>query len=147
MQEFNFSNILFISILATLVMTAFSYVVSESFRAMYKEPVLLSYVLINSKLNIPPLLKNIMGWILHFAIGFVFVLTYHFIWNNDILPENWVTALILGGISGVMGIIGWYFLFKYTEFKPQIDFKGYYLQLFFAHVLFALTAFAVYTYQ
>jgi hypothetical protein len=35
-------------------------------------------------------------------------------------------------------------MFKLSNHKPAIDFKGYYIQLFFAHVIFGLTAAAVY---
>jgi hypothetical protein len=32
-----------------------------------------------------------------------------------------------------------------TNHQPPIDFKGYYIQLFFAHIIFAVTATALYS--
>ena len=65
--------------------------------------------------------------------------------EKEIMNENWTAALILGAISGIIGIVSWVIIFKISDYKPKIDFKGYYLQLFLVHVIFGLSAFAVYT--
>ena len=140
-----FIQILISSLVATSVMTLFSYIISESFRELYKEPVLLSYCLTTLAISLSAKTKNILGWIIHYAIGFLFVLGYYLIWENEIMNKTWTAALILGAISGIIGIASWVIIFKISDYKPKIDFKGYYLQLFFVHVIFGLSAFTVYT--
>jgi len=137
-------QILVSSIAATSVMTLFSYVVSASFRELYKEPVLLTYVLTKLRLEVSQKTKNILAWLIHYAIGFGFVIIYHYLWYNNIAEFSWRIALLFGALSGITGIIGWIILFKITPQNPNIDYKGYYLQLFIAHIFFGLTAFLVY---
>lgn len=132
------------SIAATSLMTLFSYVISASFRELYKEPVLLTYILTKLHIEVSPNTKSVLAWILHYIIGLLFVIAYHFMWAYDLAEFSWRVALLFGAISGIIGIIGWIIMFKAVDQKPNIDIKGYYLQLFFAHVIFGLTAFLVY---
>lgn len=132
------------SIVATSVMTIFSYLVSASFRELYKEPVLLSYCISSFNISLSDKVKRILSWLIHYGIGFMFVLGYHLIWEYRIIEKSWLSALILGIISGIIGIASWLVIFKISKYEPNIDFKGYYLQLFIAHVLFALAALPVY---
>lgn len=133
-------QILLATIAATSAMTLFSYVISASFRELYKEPVLLTYLLNQLKIDVSVKLKANLAWLLHYFIGFIFVLIYHFLWINNILQLSLLIAVLLGSISGIIGITGWMILFKLTDYKPSIDFKGYYIQLFFAHIIFGLVA-------
>lgn len=144
MDFYIFLQLVVVSIAATSSMTLFSYAVSENFRELYKEPVLLTFVLTKAKVDLSSDSKTNLGWILHYVIGFLFVLSYHLLWHYDILPISPLTALLLGAVSGIIGIVGWMFMFKFTNHQPPIDFKGYYIQLFFAHVIFGLVATAVY---
>ena len=61
------------------------------------------------------------------------------------LPISPLNTLISRVLSGVIGIISWIIIFKMTDHQPPIDFKGYYIQLFFAHIIFAITATALYS--
>lgn len=132
------------SIVATSVMSLFSYLISVSFRELYKEWVLLSYCLTSFSITLSKGTKTLLGWLIHYAIGLLFVVGYHVVWENDIMERTWTSALILGAISGIIGILSWVIIFKISKYVPSIDFQGYYLQLFFAHVIFGLTAFAIY---
>jgi hypothetical protein len=133
-------QILVATIAATSAMTLFSYAVSASFRELYKEPVLLTFLLAQLKIEVSLKSRATLAWLLHYFIGFIFVLIYHFLWVNDILKLSILNALLLGSISGIIGIIGWMIMFRLADYKPNIDFKGYYIQLFFAHTIFGLTA-------
>lgn len=137
-------KILIASILATAVMTAFSYIVSESFKKLFKEPVLLSYAIGRFHLNTSQNTERVLAWLLHFFIGFMFVVSYHFIWKWDLRSFSFPISLILGALSGIIGIISWHFIFKFTNHQPRIVFKEYYLQLFIAHVFFGATAYYSY---
>lgn len=139
-------QILISTIAATSAMTLFSYAVSASAREVYKEPLLLTYVLTALHLKLPANFKIVLAWALHYLIGLFFVIGYHFLWINDYMELSLFSGLFLGAVSGIIGIIGWIILFKIIPKRPAIDFKGYYLQLFIAHVIFGLTSFLVYEY-
>ncbi|HET6557930.1 MAG TPA: hypothetical protein VFG54_11490 [Prolixibacteraceae bacterium] len=136
--------ILLATVAATSLMTAFSYLVSEAFRELYKEPLLLQYLMTRFNLGIKDTKKVIAGWTLHYFIGLIFVLLFHFLWKEGFLEITWLTGVIYGAIIGIMGIAGWVVMFILSDYKPCIDFKGYYLQLFVAHMIFALTIVLVY---
>lgn len=144
MNFYTFIQIVISSVAATSLMTIFSYMLSANFRELYKEPVLLSYLLTSLDISLSKKVKRFFGWLIHYSIGFLFVLVYHILWENQIVEKNWITALFLGAVSGIIGILGWLMMFKISKYKPNIDFKGYYLQLFFAHVIFGLGALLVY---
>jgi hypothetical protein len=144
MDFYTILQIIIVSIAATSAMTLFSYVISASFRELYKEPVLLTFLLTQLKLELSPGTKKILAWLIHYIIGLLFVIGYHLLWIYNILDLSVLTAIILGAISGIIGILGWVIMFKIARYKPAIDFKGYYIQLFFAHVIFGLVATATY---
>lgn len=131
------------TIAGTTVMTAFSYLVSASFGKLFAEPILINYVMRLSRIGVRPKMTGIAGWLLHYLIGLLFVWPYHRIWHAGILPENWVSAFILGAASGIIGILGWMLIFRLPRKEPRVAFTEYYLQLFFAHIFFAAAAFAV----
>jgi len=137
-------QIIIVSIAATSSMTLFSYAVSAQYREVYKEPLLLTYLLRNFKINLSTASKNTVSWLIHYAIGMVFVTIYYYFWARNLLQLSFLHALILGIASGIAGIISWMILFKVSDYKPPINYKGYYIQLFTAHIIFALTATAVY---
>jgi hypothetical protein len=133
------------SVAATSAMTVFSYMVSASARELYKEPVLLTYLLTVTKIEISPKLKAITAWLIHYLIGLTFVIIYHYLWKYNVANLSWQTSIILGALSGLIGIFAWMIMFAASPKKPAIDFKGYYIQLFFAHVIFGVVAFWVYS--
>lgn len=134
-----------VSIGATSAMTWFSYAMSESFRELYKEPVLLSFALKKTHIRLSKKSQRTWAWLIHYIIGFLFVMGYYIVWVKNILPVSPLNALLLGVISGVIGILSWIIIFKMTDHQPPIDFKGYYIQLFFAHIIFAVAATALYS--
>jgi hypothetical protein len=137
-------RIIIATIVATSAMTLFSYIVSASAKELYKEPVLIAYILNKLQIEIAPEQKIILGWLLHYCIGFCFVVVYHYLWFYEIMKMSWSVAFIFGILSGIIGILGWIILFKISPQQPKINFKGYYIQLLIAHIVFAVVAFAVY---
>ncbi|MDR7370172.1 hypothetical protein [Flavobacterium aquidurense] len=137
-------QIIIVSIAATSTMTLFSFAVSTKYRAVYKEPLLLTYLLQNFKINLSNASKNTLGWLLHYGFGVAFVAVYHYFWARNILQLSILHALVLGAASGIIAIISWMIFFKISHYQPLITYKGYYIQLFAAHIIFALTATAVY---
>jgi len=137
-------QILIASIFGTMVMTSFSYYISERFKGLFKEPVLLNLVVSSMRIELDPNRKSSLGWMLHFVIGLLFAIIYHLIWKNSDFDPTWFCGLIFGMISGIIGIVSWHFLFKIGTNPPKIKFKEYYIQLFVAHILFALAVVLVY---
>lgn len=138
-------KILLATLIGTSVMTLFSYAMSEAFRKLFKEPVLLNLLVDRAGIaEIHDSRRNLLGWVLHFLVGLTFVILYDRIWAWTELEPSWTTGLIFGAISGITGILAWMTMFALHPHEPRIDFKKYYLQLFFAHVLFGLGATAVY---
>src|SRR6218665_699929 len=131
-------ELLLISIGATSAMTWFSYVMSGSFRELYKESILLNFALERTHISHSQRYEEKWGWLIHYIVGFLFVLGYHIIWIENILPVSLLSTLLLGVTSGVVGIFSWIFIFKITRYQAPIDFNGCYIQLLFAHVFFAL---------
>jgi hypothetical protein len=131
-------------LVATSLMTAFSYFISEAFRALYKEPVLLQYLMTRFHFKLSPKEKTMAGWIIHYTIGLMFVIAWYILWKLGLLQLSWLSGLIYGCIIGIIGIGGWVFMFMLADFKPKIDFKGYYLQLFIAHLIFAMSTWLVF---
>ncbi|WP_433832691.1 hypothetical protein [Flavobacterium anhuiense] len=138
-------QLILVAIGATSAMTWFSYAMSKSFRELYKEPVLLSYALKKTNISLSEKSQKTWGWLIHYIIGFLFVMEYYIVWVKNMLSVSPLNALLLGVISGVIGILSWIVIFKMTDHQPPIDFKGYYIQLFFAHIIFAVTATALYS--
>lgn len=136
--------ILLATLAATSSMTAFSYLVSEAYRKLYKEPVLLQFLMTRFHFNLSPREKTIVGWIIHYTIGLLFVIAWYVLWNYGLFELTWLSGLIYGCVIGLIGIGGWVFMFMLADYHPQIDFKGYYLQLFFAHIIFGWTTWAVF---
>ncbi len=144
MISMDFIRIMIGALVGTTLMTFFSYLVSAAFQKLYKEPVLLKYILLNSGFELTKKQTATAGWIIHYLIGVAFILIYHFLWKSDLVALTWINGLFLGIGSGVLGILGWVVMFKVSDFKSDIGFTGYFTQLLIAHVIFALSALAVY---
>jgi len=122
-------------------MTLFSYIVSRLRNRQFTEPVLLNRMLCGfGILKEYQLEKNISGWIIHYVVGLLFLLIYYFIWSRTPFDPTLKTALVLGSLSGLAGIVGWAILFRIQSVPPNMRVSEYYTQLFVAHVIFALTA-------
>ena len=133
------------TVVATTLMTIFSYIVSRLRNRQFTEPVLLNRLLCGfGILKEYQLEKSIAGWIIHYAIGLMFLVIYYFVWSKTSFDPTMSTALILGSFSGIAGIIGWAIIFRIQSVPANIRVSEYYTQLFVAHVIFALTATVVY---
>lgn len=132
-------------LIATSLMTLFSYIWSWINTSKFKEPQLLNLLLQSSTtIRLNPGKKNVRGWIIHYTIGWFFVLCFDIIWRNTPLEPSFGSGAILGAIAGLMGITGWKIFFKLNADPPEIKFGEFYFQLIIAHVIFGLGAVVVY---
>src|SRR5690606_16721053 len=108
-------KIVIAAILATSLMTIFSYIASEAMRSLYKEPVLLKKIMKLLHLNCSDRCQSVLGWIIHYTIGLGFIVAYDLIWHHTYIDPTWFTAMIFGIISGIVGIIGWKIIFALPD--------------------------------
>lgn len=137
-------TLLLSTITATTAMTLLSYAFSATFRELYKEPLLLKYLLqrLGSKLTANT--EEVLGWLIHYVVGFLFVLCFQLLLEFEVVTLSFLSGVLFGAVAGLFGIGWWHIMFKLSHF-PKIDFKGYYRQLFFVHVVFGVVV--VYTYK
>ncbi len=132
-------TLLVVSAVATLLMTAFSYLYAYLSKGNFKEPQLLNLLLTRIS-GIPIRKKSIVGWILHFVFGIIFTVIIYLFWETFMQP-NWINTLLIGIIAGIIGSIGWKIFFVLHPKPPKIKFIEYSLQLIIAHIIFSFTCF------
>jgi len=81
-------QLILVAIGATSAMTWFSYAMSENFRELYKEPVLLSFALKKTNITLSEKSRKTWGWLIHYIIGFLFVMGYHMVWVKNIFATQ-----------------------------------------------------------
>lgn len=132
-------------LIATSLMTLFSYIWSGIGGNKFKEPQLLNQLIQRSAtIRLNPGKSNVTGWIIHYTIGWFFVLCFHLIWSYTILEPSLGNGAILGAIAGVVGITGWKTFFYLNADPPEIEFRKFYFHLMLAHIIFGLGAVIVY---
>lgn len=132
-------------LIATSLMTLFSYIWSGIYASKFKEPQLLNLLIQSSTtLKLNPGKRNVTGWIIHYIIGWFFVLCFDIIWRNTSLEPSFGNGALLGAIAGLIGISGWKIFFKLNANPPDIKFGEFYFQLFIAHIIFGLGAAVAY---
>lgn len=132
------------SVTGVSVMTAFSYWLSHVALQKFKEPQLLNYLLNRWHLQLFQPRERLAGWLIHYAIGIIFVIAYDLIWRFTEARVSWLNAIVFGLFSGVVGATVWALLFRTAPPPPKVNFTSYYLQLLPAHVLFALGVVLIY---
>jgi len=133
------------SIIGTSFMTLYSYHRSRKENQQYREPVLLNKLINRSEvLPIKVGDNHPAGWIGHYAVGMLFVVTYYALWKKALHSPGPVRTLTVGTLSGVVAIGAWKTMFSVNDNPPENDRQGYYRQLFVAHLIFSLFALAAY---
>jgi hypothetical protein len=131
---------------ATNIMTTFSYLLSASYKKLFKEPVMMNFILEGVGIHLKGKGHKIGGWIAHYIIGFALVITYEAIWRYTEVKFGFVSGIIFGILSGIMC---WRAIYL-TSIHEDVSRRSYYIQLFFGHILFALAvviAFKIFKYD
>jgi len=134
---------------ATNIMTTFSYVLSASYKKLFKDPVMMDFVLKGVGIRLEGKWHKIGGWIAHYVIGLVMVICYELIWRFSLIQFGFVSGILFGIASGVIGIACWRAIYL-TSVHDDVSKRSYYLQLFFGHIIFAcavVIAFKIFRYD
>ena len=117
-------------------MTAFSYGVSVIYRQQFREPVLLNNLLYRANVLHHPRLNHGYGWTIHFTVGLLFNVPYYFLQEGH--TPTWLIYLLFGAFSGAIACVVWEIAFLLHPNPPTINYKGFYIQLFIAHIIFGM---------
>ncbi len=119
----------------TTAMTASSYALSHTMKEQFREPVVLS-ILIRRLLKSRADNNHLEGWLLHYGVGALFNATYDRIWSNSRLKPTIGNGILLGAISGLVGLAVWKITLNVHPNPPKIDFRKYYAQIVAVHLVF-----------
>jgi hypothetical protein len=139
-----FIKILSAGLLATSVMTLFSYKTSKMTKHQFREPQLLATLMTRIMSQEKNPAHDIHGWLLHYFVGILFVTGYDQIWHKMRVCPRLTDGALLGGISGVVGAEVWSLLLRLHPDPPKVNLKKYYRHLLAAHVVFGIFAVAGY---
>jgi len=82
----------------------------------------------------------IAGWGAHYAMGIVFAAVYVELWETHQIRHTVKNGIILGLLSGLIGLVIWKATFKTHPLPPLMKYNRFYLQRIPAHVVFAVFA-------
>lgn len=120
-------------------MTLFSYMIAEKRKKQFKEPELLNKLAQRADPNLKKInKKHWLGWLMHYSVGFSFATVYDYIWRRTDLAPTIKNSLVMGAVSGFLGILAWKTVFKLHPNPPSTHFKAFYKQLLVAHIIFGL---------
>lgn len=140
-------KIILSGVVGTLFMTLYIRKKSKKEHEQFMQPVLLNK-LIDKAENLPDI-KNKenhpAGWILHYGAGISFVTAYRILDKKILLKPTITKILLIGTVSGLIGIAIWKTMFKEHHRPPNNDRFEYYRELLLAHIVFSI--FAILSYK
>lgn len=139
-------KVIIAGVVGTTFMTLYSYLKAKQENQQYVEPVMINKLIDNSK-NLPSITDEELhpaGWLLHYATGISFVALYLLLWKKSLTKPTLSKVIILGSVSGFIGIMVWKILFNQHDRPPRNYRYGYYRQLLIAHIVFTFAALPTY---
>ncbi len=139
------TTFIIIALASVGVMTLFSSLWSHLANKQFREPNLLAEILTKDPISPPEeASQKAMGWTIHITLGLCFVFIYEILWESLDVQRNIFWALLFGICMGMVGIAGWWLLFRLKSYSANFDYKQFYIHIFFAHIIFSLTALLVF---
>jgi len=133
-------KIIISAVSGTTIMTLVSYLLSWISNSNFKEPKILSLLIIRLFKLPKNAYSRLTGWCLHYLVGLLFAELYAPIWENIPPRQRVKTGLVLGGISGFAAILVWKFTLAVHPNPPSLNFMAFALQLFVVHLIFGTAA-------
>lgn len=136
---------LIVGLIATSVITIFSYRFSPWRDGKLNEPKLLNYLIIlNVSGKITGMPSRVVGWIIHYFIGILLALIFDLLIDHGILKAEIWSGLLYGLVTGIIGVAGWTCLII-SHRKLLLNFTvEFYNHIILAHILFGLMAVLIY---
>ena len=132
--------------IAVTAMSCFSAIWSYVAKVEFREHILLTKILVKSQIHKSNKKYNwILGWVLHITVGAIFLGLYELLWMFTGFNRTVLWSLVFGTILGFLGITGWIIVFKFLQSPPKLNYLHFYIHLYFAHLVFSVVAFLVYT--
>ena len=131
---------LVVGAVGTTVMTAFSALMSLLPKEEFREPDQLKKMVARLLPFLSSKGKTMAGWAAHYGMGMLFAAAYVDLWENGKIKADFKTGLVLGGVSGVVGMLIWRASFWLHPFPPNNRKLDFYLQRIPAHIVFAVFA-------
>jgi hypothetical protein len=133
----NSAKILSGASVGTTAMTVFSYLAANAKGKQFREPELLEKNIRRLFPGTDKTTAQTEAWILHYAVGLTFVAAYDQIWTKTKVRPSFVSALVLGAVSGLIGMGVWRKVFDWHPDPPHVNLKRYTGHLMAAHLVFA----------
>jgi hypothetical protein len=138
------SKIVISGFTGTGIMTLGSDLMSRIIGENYREPDHLETMI----KRLAPLLskqaKVIAAWGAHLTMGFIFAAIYVELWETKKIEHSIKNGLILGFVSGLIGLVIWKGTFKAHPLPPWLNYTNFYIQRIPAHIVFAVAATVTY---
>ena len=134
-------KILLPSVVATSLMTLFSYLIAETEKKNFSEPELLAKIE-KKKLAVSKQFALPAGWATHYIIGIIMTLFFDVTWKQLKIKTTLHRGITASVFGGLIAIVSWHILFTALPKHTHNYYMKFYTQLFIAHVLFALIVIA-----
>lgn len=128
------------AMMATSVMTLFSWVYALIFKNNAREPELLGKLIRRMRPGTSKRNARAAGWVAHYGVGLLFAELYGQIWERTALNPDVRTGLVFGGLSGIAAILIWKFTLTIHPLPPAVNFAKFAINLFLAHLIYGLAA-------
>lgn len=132
------SRIILPALSGTSAMTLFSYLVSDYKHRIFREPDVLAQLVRRLPINISKNNAQVFGWLMHYAIGVVFIVFYNELWKNRVIKPSLKSGSVLGTASGLVGIVAWKGMFEGHSNPQRKNLKRFFGHLMLAHVVFGV---------
>jgi hypothetical protein len=134
-------KVLLPSVVATSLMTLFSYLIAETEKKNFSEPKLLA-IIEKKKLAASKQIALPAGWLTHYSIGILMTLFFYITWQQFKIKSTFHRGITSSVLGGLIAIGSWRILLAALPKRSSKYYKKFYTQLFIAHVVFAFTVIA-----
>lgn len=121
-------------------MTAFSFTAARIQEREFREPEVLAKLISRAWPGTPKITASLAGWLTHYAVGFAFCSVYDRLWRKTPLKPTRTNGALIGGASGLLGILGWKKTLNIHPYPPHLEIDNYFGHLIVAHVIFGVVA-------
>ena len=122
-------------------MSIFTYSLSALLSRQFRQPVLLEKFLNIENIHLSHIVKRILTWVAHISMGVILGIIYFYVTREKYI-YTWKAALLFGLLGAAFGMFVWALLLKHYRYEFKIDYSGFMIHLFFAHIIFAFATIA-----